>query len=819
MRLAPLIAGMVVCCLGVCGVAFADGEVTEDMVGQSGQAWKSWHAAMKAMDRDEKEAAAKDLDAVLAMNLSDLRLALMADRTGAIRLEQWATAADAAASVKSIAEKVKNGQKQRAMAEDGWHFAAIGRFEYANANFKALDESNPDPVALLELARQNPNRHFILVKLLANNDVGPAAKRFLQILSEGEERLRTDQYEIASNIAKLSGPPRMSFNAIGRLKAAGEYAVPQMLDFLRDPKQRSLHATIIQTLPQIGLPALNPLCIALEAKDEVTRQVIIQAMVQIGYKQALPYLAKVADDSNASSESRAAAKQAMASIGHAAGGDRATLFTQLSEQYYDRAESLRPDPRSDKANVWYFRDDKLVVVSVPVDIFCDVMAMRCAEEALLANPNTAEATALWLAANFRREAHLGLSVESEMADPMASKDPTRPANYPRAIYFARTAGARYNHMVLARAVRDRDPGVALGAIAALAQTGGEQGLVGVDDGMQPLVAALTFPNRQVRLKAAIALGRAMPMNGFQGDHQVVPVLSEALMQSGRLGALVVDGDGQSANKLQALLRAAGYDVAVGPSLFEALQSGQKAGLATFDVALLASDLKSPDAEGSVVELRKNFETAATPILVVAKAGELDKATRAVRAGTGVEVLLADTFDLGDPAKIAEQVNTRIARAAAALGMNPLGADLSLSLALQAADVLRMIGESNLKVFDFSKSVSSLLKASTSKSEALRMRAAHVLALAGQSEAQTALAVSGLAPDRSQAERVAAFAALAESGRRNGNLLGENDLVGKLIDFAMNESDLVLRTAASQALGALDLASNKASEIIRKQYRG
>ncbi len=387
------------------------------------------------------------------------------------------------------------------------------------------------------------------------------------------------------------------------------------------------------------------------------------------------------------------------------------------------------------------------------------------------------------------------------------------------MYFARTAGARYNHMVLARAVKDRDPGVALGAIAALAQTGGEQGLVGVENGMQPLVAALSFPNRQVRLKAALALGRAMPKNGFQGDHQVVPVLSEALMQSGRLAALVADGDGQSANKLQALLRAAGYDVAVGPSLFEALQSGEKTGLATFDVAMLASDLKSPDAEAAVRELRKNFETAATPILVVAKAGDLNNAQRAVRAGTGVEVLLADVFDLGDPAKIGEQVNSRIARAAAALGMNPLGADLSLSLALQAADVLRLVGENNLQVFDFSKSVPALLKAVTSKSEALRMRSAHVLALAGQSETQTALAKSGLAADHSQVERVAAFASLSESARRNGNLLGDNDLVGKLIEFAMNESDLVLRTAASQALGALDLASNKASEIIRKQYRG
>src|SRR5262249_5648579 len=160
----------------------------------------------------------------------------------------WAGASDAPDAVKKVAGKIKQGQKQQAMAEDGWHFAAIGRFEYADANFKALDESNPDPVALLELARQNPNRQTILVRLLANSNVGPSAKRFLELLNEGEERLRTDPIEIAANIAKLGGAPQMRLNATGRLIASGEYAVPLMLSALRDSKQRPVHAAIIQVL-------------------------------------------------------------------------------------------------------------------------------------------------------------------------------------------------------------------------------------------------------------------------------------------------------------------------------------------------------------------------------------------------------------------------------------------------------------------------------------------------------------------------------------------------------------------------------------------
>ena len=100
-------------------------ELTEDMVGQNEQAWVAWQSASRSLERDEKDAAAKGFEAVAGMNLSPLRLALMADRTGSLRLESWAKGEDAPAAVKAIMEKVIAGRKQKTLAEDGWHFAAI----------------------------------------------------------------------------------------------------------------------------------------------------------------------------------------------------------------------------------------------------------------------------------------------------------------------------------------------------------------------------------------------------------------------------------------------------------------------------------------------------------------------------------------------------------------------------------------------------------------------------------------------------------------------------------------------------------------------
>ncbi len=794
-------------------------QITEDMVGQSEEAWSLWQTATTALQRDEKAVASAALDTLAGLDLSELRLALMADRTGSLRMEQWSTQDDAPASLKGVLEKITSGRRQKALAEDGWHFAAIGRFNYADANFKALDESNPDPVALLELARQNPNRHLILIKLISNTEVGPAAKRFLEILSEGEERLRMDPYEIAANIAKLGGPPRMSYNATNRLKESGEYSIPHLLQALQDSNRRALHPAIIQVIPQIGRGALNPLCVALGMTDEVTRKIIIDSLARIGYRQAAPYLAKVAEDSASSSEARAAARQAMSALGVSASQGLSQLFMELAEGYYKNIESLRADARRGTANVWYLREGELRLVEVPTAIFNDIMAMRSCEEALSADAASSEAIAYWLAANFRREAKLGLDVESDQPDALAAKDATRPDPYPRSIYFARAAGPKYNHAVLALALADRDPGVALGAIAALAETAGEPSLVGGEAIKQPLVAALSFPSRQVRIKAALALGRALPKTSFAGSENVMPVFVEALAQSEAQGALIVDPDAGSANKFQAILGTAGYRCAVGETLHEALGNGRKANLSSYDVMFLASDMSQPDVMKAVGDLRHDLPTSATPVVVIAKEDGLNLATSVARTYTGVEVLLSDVTELGDPAKISEQVSQRIARATLALGMTPLDRNLSLELALESAEVLRRIAEAEQQVFDFSRAVPGLITALNGGSETLRVKAAHALALAAGAEAQSALGEAALNGERAAAERAAHFGSWAESARYQGNVLGDGELIGRLIEFTMKEQDLVLRAAASRALGALNLPNNQASEIIRSQHNG
>ena len=89
---------------------------------------------------------------------------------------------------------------------------------------------------------------------------------------------------------------------------------------------------------------------------------------------------------------------------------------------------------------------------------------------------------------------------------------------------------------------------------------------------------------------------------------------------------------------------------------------------------------------------------------------------------------------------------------------------------------------------------------------------------GTSRAQEAIAKIALDAATQEEMRVRMFAALADAAKRKGNLLNE-ELVKAVVAVAQKETNMTIREAASQALGALNVPGEPASQIIRDQYRG
>jgi tetratricopeptide (TPR) repeat protein len=781
------------------------------MVGQDEQAMQTWSRAMEAINKDDFEQANKLLAAVAEKNLSPLRLALMADRTGTFSLTQALEDNKLGDAAKGLMQQIEQGRQQRTRAEDGWHYAAIGQFGYAKSNFESLIKSDPDPVAVLELAGYNPYRETILLQLMDREDIGPAVKDMLKILKEGRFRLRTDPPQIIANIRKLGGTARERVNAVVQLKASGEWSVPLLLDVLMDPAQEPLHKHVLDTLGEIGKPAVTPLAVSLAMDNNPIKVFVIRALGKIGYPHAVPYLKQLLENKETPDQVRDEAAKAVQQIEQTSGkkspGSAAEGFLALGDAYYYDHGSLMAEPDAPVVNIWFWRDGRLTSTQVPPRIFNDLMAMRSAEAALQLNSDLTEAVALWLAANFRREAHLGVAdVASEAVDPATAQDPTRPDGYPRAIYFARAAGARYNHLVLSRGLKDAEPGVILGALAALRDTAGASNLIGAEDYKQPLVQALTFPNLIVRIKAALVLGNALPTKEFAGAGNVVPALAEALAQTGQKHAVVVEPDEANRNRVVGILREAGFVVVAGESFYSTLQDARK-NVPSLDLVLIPSNLKEPAFVAALNELRKDylFASAATVLLISPADDEvvrpllhLDSRIGGVPADAPAAGLLAE-YD-------------RVRRQIGAL---PLDRATALSLATQAAEALRMIAVTNNKVYNFRQAQVALINSLKHPEEALRVIGADVLAESEAPEAQQAVAQLALDETQSKPVRLRVFAALANSAKAHGNLLND-EWRDQVAAAATQAKDLEIRTAASQALGALNLPSNQASKIIRAQ---
>jgi HEAT repeat protein len=688
------------------------------------------------------------------------------------------------------------------------HNAVIGKFERAEAFAKKLLDSNPDPVAVMRYADEHTNALPTLLLLVKNAGIGESAKAILGLIADGERSVGQDPERIKRNIAQLGGDPLAEFNAIDRLRDSGEYAVTWLVAALQDSGQARLHNRIIRMLPKMGKDAVNPLSIALAMDDDETKNFIVRALGEIGYPQAAPFLIEVLQDQDASPELRMTVESALQAIGYYGAHDAGAAYLELARSYYENRGSLSADPRTATAQMWYWRDGRLQNTAVPATIFDEIMAMRCAERALAGQATNDEAVAVWLAANIRREAELGMDVESMDPDPAAANDATKVDGYPRSAYFARAAGSHYSQAVLDMALVNREPAVALGAIAALNLVAGESSMVGLEEFRQPLAAALNFPDMVVRIKAALALANALPQSHFAGAQNVVHILGEALLQVGGAHALVIDPDEQNLNRVMDAIRASGAKVIGETNVFAALDRARRE-MPSVNAIFVATDVTDPDLVTALSTIRSNNVYSMTPIVLLSREG-VTPTIKQLSSQSGTTVVAADA----DEARLSAAWNSVLVE----IGQTQLTGDDALQLAMQATAALRKIAINNSRVFDFRQAEAALIAALSSSSEALRKSAAHVLALIPSVAAQQAIAEAGLSDGHTTSMRIAALSALAESARINGNLLRDHHSAD-LVETAINESDLAIRTAAGVALGALDLPSNKAGQIITKYNRG
>jgi hypothetical protein len=420
---------------------------------------------------------------------------------------------------------------------DNWgdylHYVKIGRFDLAKGYGQAVLQGNPDPAELFKLVEANQQGYDLAMRVVDtahDEELAQLTKQLLAVVDQGRFLRRSEPKLIVEEIRRLGTTPRGKLMATRRLKDAGEYAVPYMLDAMvqaiQDPSAEPKLADLLEALPQIGRPALRPLVAALQTSNTQVKAEIVKTLGKIGYPQSLAHLKFVAEKGEVP-ELRSLALASIQQIDpRGANVPAAALFYQLGERYYYHDESLAPAPGVPFGNIWFWdpQANRLQRVEVSQAYFHELMAMRCCEWALKADDQLGMSIGLWLAAFFKAEA-----TGQKMPEYFG-------ANHATALVYATTAGPEYLHQALARAVNDRNAPVALGAVEALAATAGEKSLMYAMGPSQPLLQALIFPDRAVRYSAAIAIANAGPRQQFTESRVVVQNLAEALSRSGQPSA-------------------------------------------------------------------------------------------------------------------------------------------------------------------------------------------------------------------------------------------------------------------------------------------
>jgi hypothetical protein len=684
--------------------------------------------------------------------------------------------------------------------ENYWHYGKIARYDLAAAEGQKILESKDNPVAILETfekvaASHKDNMDQWLLRWQGVDPMRDVSVQIINVINEGYRTRRADPVFIESSIKRLSTNERAYRIGMGRLRESGELAVPIMLDYLRDPAKKEYHNSIRRALRDLGVLSLNPLLAATEMKDNETLITVISALGDIGYDVSVPYLARLANSPDHPAAVQAAAVQAVGRIG---AGDAkslnvADLYYQLAEKFYYNNAAFGASKASPVAYVWFWNDETgLRRTDVPAPIFNDIMAMRESEYALKIDPNKGDAVSLWLASNYKRESDL----------PDGATDPTRAENQPSAHYYGVAAGAQYLNNALARSLRDRDSEVALRVIKSLQEIVGQSNML-TGNG-QSLLDALQYPDRLVRFEAAFAIAAALPQESFLGQERVVPLLAEAVSQTGRPNVLVLVSEDKLNGQVQAL-KDAGYGATGGGSAEAAVAASNS--LPSVDVILVSGDLDAKEIDLLISMSMANARLSRSAKLVMIQS---DASPYAVQAQSDMLMNTTKATE-GEPLKTAlEEARTRS-------GALPLDEQAATAYALRSAGLLKNLAISRGQVLDLAAAEPTLLAALDDARPDIVKASGEVLGLMNSQNAQVGLLANASEDGVADDVKISLYKSLATNAKFYGNKLDDAQ-IAVLQGVVEKAENLDVRSAAAEARGALNLPADQARTLIVNQSR-
>ncbi len=679
------------------------------------------------------------------------------------------------------------------LLRDFSHYVRIDANERAIATGQQLLDRGLKPADFAALVDDSPEAQRFeetIIRAQKKPEVETIAAQLLALYEQGKLDQARDPAAISKNISLLTGTSRQRQFAVDRLIAAGEYAMPQLLNALINRRDPLLQAEVRQVIVALRRQAIIPLATALPGLDPSSQEIVVGVLGDLGYLTSLPYLYDLHQSTTVDSVRRAIETAVTKLAGEFRPGvSVAGLYLALGEEFYTEPPSLTSFRDEEHQLLWTFDPGLgLVPQAILTEVYHEAMAMRCAERALAIEPASSAALSLWLSANFSRE----------IDSPAGYENPAYGSDRRDATYYAVAAGPAPCERVLARGLVTRDTPLARRAIAAIERTAGPAAMFSGGGGANSLLEALRYPSRRVQYEAAMAIGAAQPRQPFTGSDRVVPILASAVRDAAARFAVVVASDTEKQTSIAETLRSRGYTVL--PPVSQ-LAAAEAAIAEAPGVDIIVCDLTASATETLINTARGMTRLAATPVLALSHFEDFVNLTNRFDRDPGVRIARAGI----DSDQLGEAVDQLLE---ASVG-GPITAEEAHSYKERALAVLRDLAVSGNSVLNVSDASLPLIGALFSHQGDLRLRIAEVLSYINSKRAQVAIMDAALQDQGT--DRVAMLGLVAESAKRNGNLL-EPRQVDRVIEMART-GDGEEATAAAALMGALNLPNDQLIPLI------
>jgi HEAT repeat protein len=658
-----------------------------------------------------------------------------------------------------------------------------GQVTQAVPYLKAFIQSQPDDAALLAIRDRYGSGS--IMRLGDYPQTRALEPKISGMLSAAAQRGATQPERLRQFVAALTKSNPEQHYAVEQLRVAGPYAVPVLVEALQQAGlSKEDRARTVHNMGRLDSSVVPPLIATLDSPNVLVATDAAAVLGDLGDTRAVPHLTFLAvrgqspapGSEAASDPLRDEARRAIARLTarpfEAQTRAPIRVLTDEALRYHRHAVRFPAPPLV----LWTWDPGQSAPVPNTVSQ-SDAEAyfgLRLAREALRLDP----------ADKATQVAFLSVALEKAVERADAA---TFPASDPSGVLTtARAAGPDVLSAVIRGALADRKYDLAAAAVSALGQVTDRNALA-TGRGPNPLVQALTAPNRRVQLAAARALVTLDPRRPFAGSSLVVPILARFVSGEATPRALVIDGNMARGGQLTGYLKELGYDPILAPTGADGFRRAAE----TADVELILLDCHLIQGEWRLIDtlsnLRNDARTAGIPIWIVGPLN-LDRKLNALRSNfPGVKVLLRP-----DSAALLEQQ----------LGGRPRGLSDTerADYAREATALLAQIAGRPGSPFE-----PELSSAETVLTAALNTPASEpaAVALSGVAtpNAQRGLADVVLDPSKPAPMRQSTAAVLVKSIQRFGPLLAADQEV-RLVAAHDTESDPNVRAALAAALGAL-----------------